>query len=371
MVDWSELKTFRWFLIFISLIVIAAFIKNPQLAILIAVVAYVQNSSYSIESRGGTRNSYLYYALGSLISGVAFYTTMRLLLSQEMSLWFFGPYVVATVLGSVTGSQLSSKIEKRFNITTRPREKGDITQRTSRKFLLLFFILIIFAVILGGGDTKTQILLICLASLKNMSFSLVRRSRNTSKPWYHAISASIDGFLWYLVFRELVLGNLSYELLPPYMLGNIIGGMSGQKVSMRIESYIGATADGHLEDEHPSIFVPVITILFLGVALTFWFGNFAGPSLMFAFASAQSISFSLVSRSRNRNNIAYHAIASIFSNGIWYLVFRHITQADMQPSYAPAYVSGSVFGSLIGVGASMKIEKILGAVSDEHVLKKT
>lgn len=292
---------------------------------------------------------------------------MKLLISQDMTLWFFGPYVAATVLGSITGSQFSAKIEKKFKITTRPKEEGDKTQKTDRVYLLALFGILVIAVLFSSGGIKTQISILFLAAVKNMSFSLVRRSRNTSKPWYHAVVAAVDGLLWYLIFRELVLNKLSYELLPPYMLGNIIGGMSGQKVSMWIEKRIGATADGHLTGDASPVLGPVIAILLLGAAFTAWFQDFKGPSLMFMLAAMQSVSFSLVSRSRNRNNLVYHAIASIFSNGIWYLAFRHITQADMQPSYAPAYISGSVAGSLIGVGASMRIEKMLGAASDDHI----
>ena len=44
-------------------------------------------------------------------------------------------------------------------------------------------------------------------------------------------------------------------------------------------------------------------------------------------AFVQNISFSIVSRSRNRDNIRYHIIAATFSNSIWFLTFRQLILA--------------------------------------------
>jgi hypothetical protein len=86
-------------------------------------------------------------------------------------------------------------------------------------------------------------------------------------------------------------------------------------------------------------------------------------------AFAQSISFSIVSRSRNRNNINYHIIASVFSNGIWFLTFRSLVTNDMNLTLFIPYTIGTVSGSVTGVKISMWIEKWLGASSDDHLKK--
>ena len=46
--------------------------------------------------------------------------------------------------------------------------------------------------------------------------------------------------------------------------------------------------------------------------------------IFFGLVLAQSMSFTFVSRARNRNNVKLAAIASFFSNTTWILVFRHI-----------------------------------------------
>lgn len=87
-------------------------------------------------------------------------------------------------------------------------------------------------------------------------------------------------------------------------------------------------------------------------------------------AFAQSVSFSIVSRSRNRNNITYHIIASIFSNGVWFATFKNLLTADMSWILFIPYTVGTVSGSVTGVKISQKIEQWLGAESDSHLKSK-
>jgi hypothetical protein len=87
-------------------------------------------------------------------------------------------------------------------------------------------------------------------------------------------------------------------------------------------------------------------------------------------AFIQNISFSIVSRSRNRTNMTYHAIASVFSNGIWFVTFRQLVLAKMTMALFPGYTIGTVAGSVLGVRISMWIERLLGATSDGHIKPK-
>lgn len=88
-------------------------------------------------------------------------------------------------------------------------------------------------------------------------------------------------------------------------------------------------------------------------------------------AFVQNVSFSIVSRSRNRNNMKFHMIAAVFSNGIWFLTFRELVTRDMSLALFPWYCIGTVAGSLCGVKISMWIEAKLGAESDSHIKPKT
>lgn len=87
--------------------------------------------------------------------------------------------------------------------------------------------------------------------------------------------------------------------------------------------------------------------------------------IMMVMAFAQNVSFSIVSRSRNRNHFGYHMVAAIFSNGVWFATQAYLIVAH-QMSWAlfVPYTIGTVSGSLCGQAISMKIERWLGATSD-------
>jgi len=87
-------------------------------------------------------------------------------------------------------------------------------------------------------------------------------------------------------------------------------------------------------------------------------------------AFIQNTSFSMVSRSRNRDNINYHLIASLFSNTLWFLTMRELVLADLKWYLLVPYALGTVAGSIYGAKLSMKIEKMLGASADGHLKKQ-
>lgn len=78
----------------------------------------------------------------------------------------------------------------------------------------------------------------------------------------------------------------------------------------------------------------------------------------------QNIAFSLSGRSRNRDNMTYHAICAVLSNGIWFLTIRQLVLADLTWWLIVPYVAGTVSGSVFGAKVSMRIERIIGARAD-------
>ncbi len=79
-------------------------------------------------------------------------------------------------------------------------------------------------------------------------------------------------------------------------------------------------------------------------------------------AFVQNVSFSMVSRSRNRDNMTYHAVCSVFSNGLWFLTMHQLVVADLSYLLAVPYIIGTVAGSIFGAKVSMRIEKLIGAL---------
>lgn len=83
--------------------------------------------------------------------------------------------------------------------------------------------------------------------------------------------------------------------------------------------------------------------------------------LMMVLAFAQNVSFSIVSRARNRDNQVYHLIAAVLSNGVWFATFRYLAVVQQMDwlLFIP-YTIGTVTGSVTGSQVSMWVEKRLG-----------
>lgn len=83
--------------------------------------------------------------------------------------------------------------------------------------------------------------------------------------------------------------------------------------------------------------------------------------MILALAYVQNISFTMVSRSRNRDNMAYHACCAVFSNLLWFATMHHLVATNLTWTMAVPYVIGTVAGSLTGAGISIRIENLIGA----------
>lgn len=119
-------------------------------------------------------------------------------------------------------------------------------------------------------------------------------------------------------------------------------------------------------------FFIVLGILLLVTAVFLLLGELILLSTvtLIGLAFVQNTSFSMVSRSRNRDSLNYHAIASFFSNTLWFLTMRELVKQDLDVYLFAPYALGTIAGSIFGSKISMKIEKILGASADGHLKEK-
>ena len=89
---------------------------------------------------------------------------------------------------------------------------------------------------------NTILLLIFLAYIQNISFSIVSRARNRDNQAYHMIAAVFSNLIWFATFRILVIADMDWVLFIPYGVGTVAGSLTGAKLSMWIEKKIGAKA---------------------------------------------------------------------------------------------------------------------------------
>lgn len=95
--------------------------------------------------------------------------------------------------------------------------------------------------------------------------------------------------------------------------------------------------------------------------------HFVPALVLVAVCVVQNTAFALVSRSRNRDNKLYHAVAAVGSNGAYFATLAYMVSLDLAAWLVVPYVVGTVNGSLIGASLSMWIERAIGATSDGHL----
>lgn len=82
----------------------------------------------------------------------------------------------------------------------------------------------------------------------------------------------------------------------------------------------------------------------------------------FALLVLQNAAFTWVSRARNSGSLRYHAVASVFSNGIWFasqfvmisMVIDKSLTLHEKLGLGAVYIAGTVTGSLLMHWVSMK-----------------
>jgi hypothetical protein len=367
------LKTRNLAFILISIGLYSVLTANDPKAVLILMsLAYLSNLTYSGVSRSAVRNSATYHACTLFLSNVVFYSVLYRLKLGNLSLELFIPYTVATVFGSISGAQVSAKVEEYFGITT-STDKVASTRATmlAKKIVLGIASILVVIAAITSKDLLQSFYVAALVFGGGVSFSLVRRSRNSDNTTYHIFAFLFDSFLWFLLYRNLNLNGLALVLFPAYSLGSITGGLTGQKVSEWLERLLGTSADAHLTSGKRLMpWRSIAALIAMSCLLVTVAPNKQFISYIAILALGQQISFSLVSRSRNRANLTYHMIASVFSNGVWFLTYRQMNNNDWNWRNYPVYATGGSLGSVTGVGISMNIEKALNITSDSKPASK-
>jgi hypothetical protein len=76
--------------------------------------------------------------------------------------------------------------------------------------------------------------------------------------------------------------------------------------------------------------------------------------ILFLLTILQNASFTLVSRARNSGSLKYNLVASVLSNGIWYLVIQKIITNPNSTLTGVVYVIGATIGSVLMQWVAMK-----------------
>jgi hypothetical protein len=154
------------------------------------------------------------------------------------------------------------------------------------------------------------------------------------------------------------------------MTGGMLGSLTGSTFSSEFAGRIKAGFDAHITKKQaigwPQVQTLGLLIGGVGAQLVYFgFFEWRGVLVLAVLAFMQMMSFTLISRARNRKDKRYHAWASVCSNGTWYLTMDRLAEGKLMPHEAVPYIVGNAIGSLIGQGVALKLEAVTGAVMVE------
>jgi len=361
--------------------------------------AYVQNIAFALNSRSRNRSSAKYHFIAVLLATVVFFWMLERLIRSDLTLALILPYVAGTVAGSITGVQLSTWIEKRIGAIANIPRGSPLAELAGRSFFVQMrptvgplIVLVIYLAFQPPHMLQTLVILAGLLFVDNFSHTLSSRAGNRNKPVFIAGFAILTGVVKFLTYQRLVAYEIGWSLFVPYTVGGVSGSISGMLTSIQLERRTSASTDVDVPEDEASrvvsgglwkrrlvetvlllkevwpIIVFLVFALILALAWTLIHPEITASLLrVYGLAIAQSFSFLLVSRARNRNVILYIALASVFSNGVWFLTFRELYVAGLELPFLVPYTIGLVSGSLLAYISSVWIERQIKAVADTPV----
>lgn len=226
-----------------------------------------------------------------------------------------------------------------------------------------------------GIEQKTLVALLVLTVIGSFSFSLLRVARSTDHYWFHAGAVLVNlgvGFLSYLI---MIQNKYDWVLFLPTTTGSIIGSLVGADMGSKVGKKLKAAFDAHVgtgvKIAWPGHQLALVSLGLVVHLVVFGLAGWQAAAVLLAVSTWQAVSFTMVSRARQRGNPQYLAWCSVFSNGVWYLAMQALTKGAITWEKAAPYIVGNAGGSLIGQNLAMKVEQATGALVDEPAKPKS
>jgi uncharacterized membrane protein YfcA len=366
-------------------------------ALIIGMLAFVQNAGYSLQSRAGNRTSNLYHFIAAAFSTTIFYISLSYLVYLKVTLAVLLVYIFGTMLGSVYGTRLSVRLEKMIGAVADlgAEAKGQalsLWDAACGLSLLLLGEIVVLGLFYSGiissrpsldvagvlEHLELAFFIACAALVANALFASLRVARSTDAYWFHMVLVLLQSAANIAVYGVLVKANGNWYLFGPYLTGSILGSLLGAEWGKRFGKFIKASY-GAREVEAQEILYPWKQFIVCWLLLVPHIGYFKTvgladelwiPQLLILGAAVlQASAFTVVSRARQRNHELYLEWASVFSNGIWFVTLNILVVNSLAPYLIVPYLVGMGVGSLWGQNIAIRIENEIGATMD-GALKK-
>lgn len=362
--------------------------------LLVMILAYVQNTTYSLQSRSANRNSNAYHLVAAVAANFAFFWSLRLLVRNDLPVALLAPYVFATILGTLHGNLISIKIESILGLSPDGAKGRPQLLKLLPTVIVLLILLVGQIFFLRGhevlipGEQVTKLSLdvgilvtiLALTILGSFTFAILRVARSADSYWFHFFAVVINLGVEFAKLAILIKFRMDWAMFLPTTTGSVIGSLVGANLAQKVVERIKAKFDIHVfskgeelqREKAGAISWPTAQIVLLCLVLlpqTYIFGLsswMVGGVLLFL-STWQALSFTMKSRAGQRNNQQYLAWASVFSNGVWYLTMHELALGSITIEKAIPYIVGSAVGSLVGQLLSMKVERATGATMDVSV----
>jgi len=217
------------------------FIQSYSTAHMAAILGTAFASNFLFSGLMVARNTNAYWShLGFILvqSCVAFFI-YDIMLKTGGNWYLFAPYVTGTMLGSITGTWVSKRIETALKSSWDAHvvEKGSAPWPIFEAFVAfsLFGPYVLFF-----EPTAFAALVFAAALAQNCAFALISRARQRKHEGYIEWTSVFSNGIWFLTLGVLVVGQMEIALLIPYVVGTAVGSLLGQGIAMRIEKRIGA-----------------------------------------------------------------------------------------------------------------------------------
>ncbi|OGM96437.1 MAG: hypothetical protein A3B86_03205 [Candidatus Yanofskybacteria bacterium RIFCSPHIGHO2_02_FULL_38_22b] len=332
-------------------------------------MSYLQNVSYGLQARAGTRSSNAFHLITAVLASFVFFATFRYLVRENMPLAFLATYMFGTIFGSLHGNIVSTWIENKIGARAEaPKTKPQLLRFWPSIVALLVVLALQLLFIPFSMNALVVMSLAILTLLDSFAFALLRLARSSDNYWFHGCTALFHIGVAFLKLAIMIKYQMDWGLFWPITTGSVIGSLTGQYYARGLSEWFKAGFDSHVSGskkvEQPWNQMFVFSLGMVIHVMFFGFSNWTAVSLLLLYAFCQSISFAVVSRARQRNHHGYLLWSSVFSNGIWYLTMHQLALKNITPDKTAPYLVGNTVGSLVGQNVAMKAEKKLIARMD-------